>query len=410
MLPQNDDEKDAGTKGRRKKCGKIEVCSDELGLTLSRQVLRLCRFWLHPKVRGYAQLQGNLKAGWEEIRNPTQRRVLKWSCKMHTLAGWWAQPRWNLSLQKVNQVMWIFPNLKPGACMKRKWLGDRLLTKQLRGNLEHPANQKTRKILKLKEKTGHTICTCFQLQSLTEKQSSRSSEKSANERARGPNGGSGRERGYWIIFLNTTLQAAVHLGQDYEVNLRFVKNHLWKSLEQLCNETERLIRDQTEIIGMKKIVFKELTWRSTSLLCSRAYLITNAKTYHILRLCALCGREKCEMILNGIRKTITSRNLNRIDGMQTEFEWKIFPGITPLGPPREDSRSDERPTVGTWAVQRQDHLHVNVQRHCMERKRKHWKVCWEFYYNCEVRSQIPSRPLVFLGTWIRKEMVRDLFW
>ena len=33
----------------------------------------------------------------------------------------------------------------------------------------------------------------------------------------------------WDIFLNTTLQAAVHLGQDYEVNLRFVKNHLWKS-------------------------------------------------------------------------------------------------------------------------------------------------------------------------------------
>ena len=27
------------------------------------------------------------------------------------------------------------------------------------------------------------------------------------------------------IFLNTTLQAAVHLGQDYEANLRYVKNH-----------------------------------------------------------------------------------------------------------------------------------------------------------------------------------------
>ena len=25
------------------------------------------------------------------------------------------------------------------------------------------------------------------------------------------------------------------------------------------------------------------------------------------------------------------KELNRIDGMQTEFEWKIFPGITTLG-------------------------------------------------------------------------------
>ena len=35
----------------------------------------------------------------------------------------------------------------------------------------------------------------------------------------------------WGIFPNTTLQAAVHLGQDYEVNLRLVKNHLWEVCE-----------------------------------------------------------------------------------------------------------------------------------------------------------------------------------
>ena len=31
----------------------------------------------------------------------------------------------------------------------------------------------------------------------------------------------------WSIFLNTTLRAKVHLGQDYEKNLRYVKNNLW---------------------------------------------------------------------------------------------------------------------------------------------------------------------------------------
>ena len=34
----------------------------------------------------------------------------------------------------------------------------------------------------------------------------------------------------WGIFLNVTLRAAVHLGQDHEANLRYVKNNLWKSL------------------------------------------------------------------------------------------------------------------------------------------------------------------------------------
>ena len=54
----------------------------------------------------------------------------------------------------------------------------------------------------------------------------------------------------WRIFLNATLQAAVHLGQDYEANLRYVKNHLWSSVKQLVNETGTLIRGQTEITGV----------------------------------------------------------------------------------------------------------------------------------------------------------------
>ena len=36
----------------------------------------------------------------------------------------------------------------------------------------------------------------------------------------------------WGISLNATLRAAVHLGQDCEVNLRHVKNNLWNSVGQ----------------------------------------------------------------------------------------------------------------------------------------------------------------------------------
>ena len=35
----------------------------------------------------------------------------------------------------------------------------------------------------------------------------------------------------WRIFMNGTLRAAVHLGKDYDTNLRHVKNHIWNSLE-----------------------------------------------------------------------------------------------------------------------------------------------------------------------------------
>ena len=86
------------------------------------------------------------------------------------------------------------------------------------------------------------------------------------------------------MFMNTTLRAAVHLGKDFDTSPRYAKNRLWKSLEQLFNQTKRLISDQSEIlgpktpemVGLKTIEFKETTWRSTSLLCERAYQITNA--------------------------------------------------------------------------------------------------------------------------------------
>ena len=48
----------------------------------------------------------------------------------------------------------------------------------------------------------------------------------------------------WTTFLNATHRAAVHLGQDYEANLWYVKNNLSNSVGQLFNETGKLISEQ----------------------------------------------------------------------------------------------------------------------------------------------------------------------
>ena len=44
----------------------------------------------------------------------------------------------------------------------------------------------------------------------------------------------------WRMFMNTTLQAALHLGQDCEQNLRLVKGHFWSSLKKLFKETGKI--------------------------------------------------------------------------------------------------------------------------------------------------------------------------
>ena len=83
----------------------------------------------------------------------------------------------------------------------------------------------------------------------------------------------------WSIFMSVTLQAAVHLGPDYSMNLRSVKNQSSKSLEQSFRTTERLIKGQTETTGVSTINWDQRTWREFSLLCDRAVRIMNSKTY-----------------------------------------------------------------------------------------------------------------------------------
>ena len=99
-------------------------------------------------------------------------------------------------------------------------------------------------------------------------------------------------------------------------------------------------------------------------------------------------------------------NRRHADGVRVEN----IPRNHNVGPPREDSKSNERITVWTWALQWRSHLHVNVQWHCMARERKQSKMWIQVTDSCELRSQIPSRSLVFLAAWIRRKMVRNLHW
>ena len=50
--------------------------------------------------------------------------------------------------------------------------------------------------------------------------------------------------------MSVTLQAAVHPGNDYAENLHSIINQPKRTLKQLVNVTEKLIRDQKEISGI----------------------------------------------------------------------------------------------------------------------------------------------------------------
>ena len=91
----------------------------------------------------------------------------------------------------------------------------------------------------------------------------------------------------WSVFLNATLRAAVHLGQDCEVKLRYVKNNLWNSIGQFFRETGKLISEQKEITDVSTLDFQAAAWMQTSLLCEKSLSVHQRQKLRLLRLCAL---------------------------------------------------------------------------------------------------------------------------
>ena len=73
------------------------------------------------------------------------------------------------------------------------------------------------------------------------------------------------------IFMNATLRAPIHLGNDYHVNLRNVQNSSRRTTGQLLGKIEKLISGQTETTGINLSDSQNLRWTSTSLLHSRAH-------------------------------------------------------------------------------------------------------------------------------------------
>ena len=73
--------------------------------------------------------------------------------------------------------------------------------------------------------------------------------------------------------MNDTPKAAIHLGNDHDVNLRNGQNSSWRTTGQLFGS------GQTETTGINLIDSQDLRWISTNLLHSRAYQYANAKVY-----------------------------------------------------------------------------------------------------------------------------------
>ena len=141
---------------------------------------------------------------------------------------------------------------------------------------------------------------------------------------------------FWGQSMTATLQAAVPLGKDYDMNL-FCKELSLENNGTAFQGDRKAGQCQTENAGRSLINFQDLRWMSTSLLHSRACQYTTAKVCVFFDSVLCLGEmgddpvESWKSKIHWYSDNNYFKDLNRIDGQPTEFEWKIFPGLATVG-------------------------------------------------------------------------------
>ena len=208
---------------------------------------------------------------------------------MHTLRGWRTQPRETCRNKRGIRRCGPFRiwNWEWRRCDKE----NRLFIKQPRGHPMHPVNQTAREVQKLFSYNAHTIYTCLQSQFIIRKQYSRSSGRSTDENTMTPVDDDLDVNVAICACLNATLQATVHLGQDCETNLRYVKNNLWNSVGLLFHETGKLFSEQKEITGVSTFQVSRMPRGCRQGYCAKRLIRDHQyQSVRLLRLCALRGK------------------------------------------------------------------------------------------------------------------------
>ena len=180
--------------------------------------------------------------------------------------------------------------------------------------------------------------------------------------------------------LAVTLQAAVHLGktiQNFYDPPRTNRN-LWGSYFKWLR---RWSRTRQKLLDWKRL-------RETTLLTDRAVQFATAKTYVFSDPVLSLGGISTEPVKAWVRKIkwFSENSFFLKKKIGSDRRWadgvrvEKFPRLHYIGNSRRDFKDDDWIKVWTWALQRKDHLHANVQWHWLGKTRKQRKL----YGECRV--------------------------
>ena len=212
--------------------------------------------------------------------------------------------------------------------------------------------------------------------------------------------------------MSVTLQAAVRLGNDYAENLHCIKNKAKGTLKQIFNVIEKLIRDQKDLrYPCDQLAADYVAKDNFSLLTRQFSLRLQKRMSSPIQYC-VWEESVLNQLKHGRRRLIGFLNsrpykeLDRIDWEPMQFEWQNFPGFTTrqifaeIHNMMTELKCELEQFTGT------NHLHVNVQCHCMKRKKNEELCIANFKTVARYATRFAQGTVVVSRAWIRKEMVR----
>ena len=147
--------------------------------------------------------------------------------------------------------------------------------------------------------------------------------------------------------MSATVKAVVHLGEEYQENLRTIKNTDFEKDQQLFDISQKLILNQSEeTVGITTIDWNTIPWVRTTLLHDRAVKLSKAKV-HVFFDSVLClgiiqeyprSTEASSKKLKWFTKSHKFRRLDCIDveAVRSSGNFPWTPHCSYVGNPNDD--------------------------------------------------------------------------
>ena len=141
------------------------------------------------------------------------------------------------------------------------------------------------------------------------------------------------------MFLAVTMESSTFMGKSYQNNCHSIANTTDLTLKQMFDISAKLVSEQDEISGLETICWENHSWKNLSLIGDERIINLQRTKVYVFSDSVLClgkifenpqSNGAWEERLGWFKSSLVYRNLDRIDGEPTEFEWNIIPGLDTL--------------------------------------------------------------------------------